>query len=379
MSSENALRTGAAPGALRGSLIPGLIFFALLMSAGYALAGGATSSGTGTLTGSVNPLAAQLKGFDLRTSAGNATVFPAPAAAGTQLAVKTNYNLWFVVYEPNGWNALKYAFVNLWYDNGTTTQNGFTAAFNGHNFRINISYDNTGAATSPTVGQWAVRQGNAAFTASSTTVKQSQFNATTWEFQLTFQLDGQVRWSAAPASMSASGYSNLYGWNARFGVQDQTATNMYYQNLTTNSFLEFGVVRWTSITFAGGTSWTAPSGAPAATVQTPSLNVVHETNMNYTMSVAAPDMSDGSGHSIAITNVQLVKTGMLSANTAFAGANVPLYYQGTSTTYKSVETSANSTTDAVAFRISIPIGTFAATYSTTLTFAVTQDQTASSH
>src|SRR6267378_1231003 len=158
---------------------------------------------------------------------------------------------------------------------------------------------------------------------------------------------------------------------------DSTAFNSASKDPTTGNFYEFGVYQYTSISLATLT-WTGASGAPGQTVLTNSIVVTHSSNAAYWVNVTAGgDLSDGSGHTIGSANVKVVHNAGsddLSANTAFpgtaprtvrllgAGANIPHAF----------DSAGDSETVPVQFQIAIPLGTFAATYTASITVLVDQ-------
>src|SRR5439155_18398074 len=87
------------------------------------------------------------------------------------------------------------------------------------------------------------------------------------------------------------------------------------------------------------------------------------------------DLKAGNGHTIGITNVKVVHNAGqddLSANTAFpatAPRTVRLLGTGTNTPH-AFDTTGDSETVPVQFQISIPLGTFAATYTAPITVLV---------
>jgi len=127
------------------------------------------------------------------------------------------------------------------------------------------------------------------------------------------------------------------------------------------------------------TTWTGASGAPGQTVLTNSITVTHSSNAAYWLNVTAGgDLVDaGAAHTIGITNVKVVHNAGqddLSANTAFPGtAPRTVRLLGTATnTPHAFDTTGDSQTVPVQFQISIPLGTFAATYTATITVLVDQ-------
>ena len=354
--------------ALRGALVAGFLFFVLILSAGHAIApdGGSSSDG-GTISQTVNANAPRLIAFDIRNAANTSSVM------GTQLDVLTTFNFWITVNNTNGWASITNLYVNLWYDAGVDATS-YDSANSAANYKINITYTNV-AATSPTATQWALISGNVAFVPSTDVTIYTNQPTYNYSFRMAFQLHAQIHQAQDPTPSSA-GYSNAYSWNARFGARDVTPNvNYTSKDPTTGLFYEFGVYQYTSISLAS-TIWTGASAAPGQTVSTNSITVTHSSNAAYWFNVTAGgDLSDGSIHTIGITNVKVVHTGQddLSANTSFPGsAPRTVTLLGTSTTPHVFDDTGDSQAVPVQFQISIPLGTFAATYTVAVTVKVEQ-------
>jgi len=357
--------------AFREAFVAGFLFFVLVLSAGHAMAlDGGSASGSGTITQTVNPNAPRLIAFDIRNAANTSSV------VGNQVDVLTGLNFWMRVNNTNGWASLTKLWINLWYDAGSDST-AFDSASSAANYKINITYTNTGALSAPTTGQWALVSGNIAFLpAANVTIFTAQ-SGFEYAFRLSFQLHAQIHQAQDPTP-STSGYANAYSWNARFGANDlSNDVNFTSKDPTTGNFYEFGVYQYTSISLATPT-WTGTSAAPGQTVLTNSIVVTHSSNAAYWVNVTAGgDLSDGSGHTIGSANVKVVHNAGsddLSANTAFpgtaprtvrllgAGANIPHAF----------DSAGDSETVPVQFQIAIPLGTFAATYTASITVLVDQ-------
>ena len=352
------------------AFVAGILFYVLLMSAGYAMGlDGGSSSGGGTISQTVNPNAPRLIAFDMRYASNNSS------AMGNQVDVLTGLHFWIQVNNTNGWASLTKLWVNLWYDAGNDSTS-YDAASSAANYKINITYTNAGAS-SPTATQWALVGGNIAFVNSANVTTYTVQPNFEYAFRLSFQLHAQIHQAQKP-TLSSSGYANAFSWNARFGANDlSNDINYTSKDPTAGTFYEFGVYQYTSISLAS-TTWTGASGAPGQTVLTNSITVTHSSNAAYWLNVTADgDLDAGNGHTIGITNVKVVHNAGqddLSANTAFPGTaprTVRLLGTGTNTPH-AFNTTGDSETVPVQFQISIPLGTFAATYTATITVLVDQ-------
>ena len=354
-----------------GALIGGFLFLVLLMSAGSAMGlDGGSSSGGGTISQTVNPNAPRLIAFDMRYASNNSS------AMGNQVDVLTGLHFWIRVNNTNGWASLTNLWINLWYDAGDDATS-YDAANSAANYKINITYTNAGAS-SPTATQWALIGGNIAFVNSANVTTYTVQPNFEYAFRLSFQLHTQIHQAQKPI-LSSTGYANAYSWNARFGANDvSNDINYTSKDPTAGTFYEFGVYQYTSISLAS-TTWTGASGAPGQTVLTNSITVTHSSNAAYWLNVTAGgDLTNASsGNTIGITNVKVVHNAGqddLSANTAFPGSaprTVTLLGTGTNTPH-AFDTTGDSQTVPVQFQISIPLGTFAAPYTATITVLVDQ-------
>ncbi len=350
------------------SLVAGFVFFALVLSLGHAMAGDTDSStGGGTISQTVNPNAPRLVAFDIRNATTNASVI------GNQLDILVNYNFWVTVNDTNGWSAVTNLYINLWYDAGNDTT-AYNAANSAANYKVNITYTNAGS-TSPSATQWALVSGNLVFTPSTGVTVYTNVANQRYSFRMTFQLHEQIHQAQRP-TLSTAGYSNAFSWNGRFGAKD-VSNNVNYTNKdpTTGNFYEFGVFQYTRIALST-TTWSGAAAAPGATVATNTVTVTHSSNAAYWLNVTASgDLSDGAGHTIAITNVKAVSSAGndLSTNTTFPGtAPRTVTVRGTSTMPHAFDSAGNSQTTTVQFTIAIPLGTFAATYTTSISVTVVQ-------
>jgi hypothetical protein len=279
------------------------------------------------------------------------------------------------VNDTNGWESLTKLWINLWYDAGSDLT-AFDSASSAANYKINITYTNTGALSAPTTGQWALISGNIAFVPASDVTIVTVHSGFEYAFRLSFQLRAQIHQAQDPTP-STLGYANAYSWNARFGANDLSNDITFISDdPTTGNFYEFGVYQYTSISLATPT-WTGASAAPGQTVLTNSIVVTHSSNAAYWLNVTAGGDLSGGGHTIGIANVKVVHNAGsddLSANTAFPGTaprTVRLLGSGTNTPH-AFDSTGNSQTVPVQFQIAIPLGTFAATYTASITVLVDQ-------
>src|SRR5438093_702836 len=101
---------------LRRCLVAGLVFFALVLSLGHAMAGDSGSAeGGGPVGVTVTNQAPVVTQFDIRTTS-NASLM------GSQLDVRTTYWIWVTVYDQNNWSDIKQLDINLWYDGGSGSE-----------------------------------------------------------------------------------------------------------------------------------------------------------------------------------------------------------------------------------------------------------------
>ena len=353
---------------LRRSLVVGITFFALVMSLGQALAGDSGSSNdNGTITGVVNANAPTINVADIRNT-GNTTV------TGTQLDVLSNYRFYLDVTESNGWASLRNVYVQLWFDLGTDTTT-FATATAANNYRINVTYDNSAAQSSPTAGQWSVKAGNVALGA---VVMNEIVASQEYAFQITFQLDAQIHQAQLPSAARNGGYSNAYSWNGQFTARDANGNLVTRQSdATSGDYYEFGVFQHTSVTL-GGQNWAAGGVAPGASSQTGTVTVTHTSNANYKLFVYANGNLVSGSNTIAIGNVLALAAADLSddlsSNTAFPGTGSvnPIYLMGSGATFHAFAPNTNSTATVVQFQINVPLGTPVGTYTATLVMTVQQ-------
>lgn len=361
MSSKDSPHVISTAAALRRALLSGLIFFAVLMSLGNALAGDVSNTdGSGTLQGDVNPNAPVLWYYNVTDGAG-------VSKWGAQLDVQTTYTVYATVNAPNGWASVTGLYVNFWWDGGS---DGLTFAnqASGSNFKLNLSYTNAGS-TSPTVSQWAIASGNWAYTSgsSSIAVNAAGYN---YSFRLAISLNAMVRAAPAPTTPSVGGYKNIHSWNAQLVATDTSGgTVTYRSNQTTTVYYEFGVYQYTHITVPA--SWDAGAIAPGASGTAPSQNVVYSSNANYTLKAYLNGLLTSGGNTIPADQVQITGGGL--SNAAFSGIGVAnsLYLYGDGApTYQAMDANANDMTVGVSFKINVPLGTPVGAYSATVTFAL---------
>src|SRR6267143_5474185 len=304
--------------AFREAFVAGFLFFVLVLSAGYAMAlDGGSASGGSTITQTVNPNAPRLLAFDIRNAANTTSV------VGNQVDVLTGLNFWMRVNNTNGWASLTKLWINLWYDAGSDST-AFDSASSAANYKINITYTNTGALSAPTTDQWARVSGNIAFVPASNVTIFTVQSGFEYSFRLSFQLHAQIHQAQKP-TLSTVGYANPNSWNARFGANDLSNDfNFTSKDPTTGNSYEFGVYQYTSISMVASPTWSGASAAPGQTVLTNSITVTHSSNAAYWLNVTAGgDLADGgAAHTIGITNVKVVHNAGqddLGANTAFPG------------------------------------------------------------
>src|SRR2546427_5438540 len=143
---------------LRRCLVAGLVFFALVLSLGHAMAGDSGSAeGGGPVGVTVTNQAPVVTQFDIRTTS-NASLM------GSQLDVRTTYWIWVTVYDQNNWSDIKQLDVNLWYDGGSGSEKTYWQQTGGAKPPGNPTYTKY-RGNQPNGTQWALHPGNTNFTA----------------------------------------------------------------------------------------------------------------------------------------------------------------------------------------------------------------------
>ena len=355
---------------LRRCLVAGLVFFALVLSLGHAMAGDSGSAeGGGPVGVTVTNQAPVVTQFDIRTTS-NASLM------GSQLDVRTTYWIWVTVYDQNNWSDIKQLDVNLWYDGGSGSEKTYWQQTGGANLRVNLTYTNSGV-NQPSVTQWSLDQGNTNFTATTVAIGTNTVNQN-YSFRIPLELRSQIRQANDPTASGTSGYDDLGSWNAQFVALDNGGNNVTQQQSEVSGvFYEFGVFKYTGITLVGS-PWTGGSIAPGASATTGTRNVVHESNAPYKLSVYVTTTLTSPTDTIAVTNIMVTAAGdatdLITTDTAFTGLGIAnrIYLLGSASTTQPFDPSVNSETTGLQFKINVPLGTPAGAYSANIVVRVEQ-------
>ena len=356
---------------LRRSLVTGFLFFALVLSLGQALAGDSGSSqGGGTVGVTVTNQAPVVTRFDIKDSVTNASLM------GSQLDVRTTYWVWVTVFDENNWSDIKQLDVNFWNDGGVNPEKTYYQQIGGANLRINLTYANSGS-NAPTTGQWSLGEGNANFTSSSIVIYTITANQR-YGFKIPFELRSQIRQANDPVNSGTTGYDDLGSWNAQFVALDNGNNNVTQRaNETSGVYYEFGIFKYTAIAFVNTWTGTAPV-APGASVTTNTRTISHVSNAPYKLSVyVTSTLSDGTD-TIAVTNMIVTAAGdandAITTDTAFTGAGPvnAIYLLGSSSTTQAFDPTGNAETTGLQFKVNVPLGTPAGTYTASIVVKVEQ-------
>lgn len=352
--------------ALAISLLAGLV----LAGVTVALGAGNQSNLGGTLNGGVSLSAPKISGFDLNNTGANNH-----SRNGMGLDIPTNYQLVVTVNSTNGWSNVSAMYFDLWYDNGSASL-GFSGQTAGMNYKLNISYSNPSQATSPSLGQWTVVNpsgGNINYIEASSWIRVNAAGQN-YSFGIAFKLHDQVHHATTPATPSTSGYDNLKSWNAQFGVMNTTGGLTWQQKNTTGYFLEFGVNQYTSF-ISSAPTWTISGIAPGSSSQTNTVVITYTSNGNYSFNVTLMGLLTSGSNTIAASNVRVYGGGVSGPpGTAYAGTGSgnTIYLWGGASSYILQSADGDSATVSVTFRITVPLGTPAGTYTAPIVLTVNQ-------
>lgn len=351
---------------LRRALVVSVLAGLVLAGLGYAIGAGNQSNLGGTLNGTVDLSAPQISGFDLNNTGVNNY-----SQNGMSINVLNDYQLVVTVDSPNGWTNVSKMSFDLWYDNGSAVL-GYSGQTAGNNYKLNLTYLNAGQAPAPTMGQWSVGVGNIAFNSGSSWIRRNVAGQN-YSFGLVFQLDAQVHHATTPSSPSKLGYVNLKSWNAEFRVMNTSNQFTSVSGNTTGFFLEFGVNQYTSFS-SGSPTWTVTGIAPGFTVQTNTVTITFTSNGNFSFNVTLIAQLTSGSNSLTAGDVQVYGGSIAAPGSAFAGigAGSTIYLLGTSSTEVLQAASASTSSVSVTFRITVPIGTPAGTYTAPIVLSVNQ-------
>jgi hypothetical protein len=365
MSSPRARRRR-----LGRSAVTGFLFLAIVLSMGHAAAPDAGSDeGTGNVSTVVTSAAPTITEFDIRNVPGNTSQM------GAQLDVNVTYWFWLRVNDDNNWSDVQNVWINLWFDGGSdgTPYNNQTA---GANYRLNLTYNNSGGDNTPAASEWSVSEGNFVYSSASSSVF-ANVAPRDFSFRLAFTLNKQVRQANDPVNVGLIGYDDTNSWNAQVRAVDDERNLATVQTNALGVFFEFGVFQYTEVTISA--PWLAGSIAPGANASTNTVSVTHISNRDYRVRIwFVGHLTSASNNTISVTNVKVLaaadSTDDVTVDTPFAGigsANA-IYLRGNATSNESHDASVNSHTTIVQLNIAVPLGTQTGTYVATVTVRVEQ-------
>jgi hypothetical protein len=353
----------------RRSLLVGFLFVAVVLSMGHAAAPDAGSDdSTGSVTTVVTSTTPTITEFDIRNVLDNTT------RMGAQLDVDLTYWFWLRVNDDNNWSDVQNVWINLWFDGGSDAA-PYDGQAAGANYRLNLTYNNSGGDNTPAASEWSVSEGNFVYASASSSV----FTNTAprdFSFRLAFTLNKQVRQANDPVNSGTTAYDDANSWNAQVKAVDDERNLVTVQESATSVFFEFGVFQYTEVTIAA--PWSAGSIAPGQNASTNTVSVTHISNRDYRVRVWFVGHLTSGLNTISVTNVKVLAaadpTDDVAVDTAFAGigsANA-VYLRGNGTTNESHDAVGNSQTTIVQLNIAVPIGTQSGTYVATVTVRVEQ-------
>ncbi len=348
------------------ALMVGLLTVVLIFAAGEALAADVPSAtdSDNTLGATVASDAPEITNFQI-TDSGNTNLLHA------QLDVSTTYYFNVTVGDTNGWADIKWINIRVWFDGGTEV--AFDSQTTGDNYRVDLNYTNVAPLDEPALSEWNITEGNSAYnsgdSANYTNVANQNFT-----FNLSFSFDAQIRQADLPSNTAAGSYNDANSWNAEIRAKDTDNVDVINRGNATNVYHEFGVYKFTSVTIAS--NWDAGTIAPGASGTSAIVTVTHQSNRDYKMKVWFDTTLTSGGNTIGLTNINITAAGDANDNitsdlsfSALGEANA-VYIRGTSTWNWSHNVSSDQETTGVQFRVFVPFGSAAGSYTATLTIKV---------
>jgi hypothetical protein len=365
MSSPHARETRLAR-----SAVVGFLFLAIVLSMGHAAAPDAGSDdSSGSVTTLVTSAAPTITEFDIRNVTDNVT------RMGAQLDVNVTYWFWLRVNDDNNWSDVQNVWINLWFDGGSDATN-YSAQGAGANYRLNLTYNNSGGDNTPAASEWSVSEGNFVYSSASSSVF-ANTAPRDFSFRLAFTLNKQVRQANDPVNAGTTAYDDANSWNAQVRAVDDERNLATVQTNALGIFFEFGVFQYTEVTISA--PWSAGSIAPGANASTNTVTVTHISNRDYRVRVwFVGHLTSASNNTINVANVKVLAaadpTDDVTVDTAFVGigsANA-IYLRGSATSNESHDAVGDSQTTIVQLNIAVPLGTQTGTYVATVTVRVEQ-------
>ncbi|MCD6108573.1 MAG: hypothetical protein J7J89_03775 [Thermoplasmata archaeon] len=318
---------------------------------------------TSTITVEVTQAVPVVNWYDFEIASTSASKLNEKIDVNTQVKFVIN------ITHNNGWSAIDYINITMWYDEGNDTAYSSYTTHNtskpGKCFNIFLQYENTtGTATYKLV--WPTSEEVTIGTMTETVISSATHNIT-----LPFTPLSQIRNAPGPGSNfslwnDAEGFNDGRTWNFNITVHSTTG-DAYKEN-------EFGIYTYTAISSVASPSMSGPPGTTATDSQT--RDIVYSTNANYSLGVTiSGDLTKGSD-TISKTNVEVQSTtsdsDIYNNWAAFPNSN-PSYvmiYQATHT-YPTSTTTGNTKTTSLQYRCNIPLGTPAGTYTAELHYNLT--------
>ncbi len=354
-------------------LIGGLLFVALLFSLGEAMATDVpnASDTDNTLGATVSSDSPVISAFDIK----NATL---SSFLHSQLDVSTTaapavYYFNVTVEDANGWADLQWVNIRIWFDGGTEVT--FDSQSTGANYRADLNYTNVAPLSDPAVGEWSVTEGNIAYNSTDSAIYTNTANQN-YTFNLSFELDPQIRQAIDPVNSGTGNYDDANSWNVEIRARDSDNPDVINRTNATGVYHEFGVFQFTSVSI--GANWDAGTIAPGGSGTTSVVTVTHQSNRDYRMKVWFDTELDSGTDTIAVTNIDILAAGdandAITSDTAFAGLGEAnsVYIHGSASTNRSHNVSSDQETTGVQYRVNVPFGTPSGSYVATLTIKVEQ-------
>ncbi len=351
--------------ALRTALFASTVAFILIFGLGEAMAADvpSDSDSDNTLGATVSTDAPIITGFDI-TDASDTSFMHA------QLDVSTTYYFNVTVNDDNGWADIQWINIRIWFDN-ESSEISFDQQNAWGNYRAVLNYTNGAPLSDPALSEWSAPEGNIVYNPGDSSNFTNTANQN-YTFKLSFQLNEQIRQANDPVNSGTSNYDDLGSWNAEVRAIDSSVT-VTNQDNATGVYHEFGVFQFTNVSIAS--NWNAGTIAPGGEGTSAAVTVTHKANRNYTMTVWFDSQLTGPG-TIDVSNINITAAGdandAITSDLSFAGLGEAneRYIHGSASTNRTHNFTLNEETTGVQFRVYVPFGTAAGTYTANLTIKV---------
>ena len=268
-----------------------------------------------------------------------------------------------------GWDDIEYINITAWHDQGdeSSTYNQTL----GGNINLFLQYENTTGTANftlhwpddeATIGEWTETN--------ETDTDGSPGNTECHNLTFSFIPSYQIRYAPGDAGSweDGPGYNDTWSWNFNFSVEDQDGYWSYENPIVGETVDEFGVYSYTEIVSVG---WPTITGNPGTTaIADSNITIDSRSNGNYSLAVDLDQLDHKSNPTANMANTTVsLRGGNLTSVTAFPG-DEPLYLWGwNDSTYQWAENnSINKITNAVEYRITIPLAQLPGDYNGTLRY-----------